>query len=241
MAVEETKWYTRAKGKVMGPFSWPQLEAMRNRGQLTRFHELSQDRRDWISAGRLADLFAPGDTGVSTAGQGGISDAAPSPATAEPPVWFHARDGASLGPLHLHELRSLAARGEVNGSTLVWKEGMPGWLACRDVPELATILAPSAAPLPSAHPTLGPPQTSGLAVASLVLGVVWLCGLGSLLAVIFGGVSLSQISRSRGTLEGKGMAVAGLVLGIIGLAFLALFWLNFFGYLALQANSQQLR
>jgi hypothetical protein len=229
MAVDETKWYTRAKGKVLGPFSWSQLEAMRNRGQLSRFHELSQDRRDWISAGSLVDLFAPGGAVISTAGQGGISDTASSPATAEPPVWHYARDGASLGPLHLHGLRSLAARGEVSGSTLVWKEGMPGWVACHDVPELATILAPSAAPLPSAHPALGPQQTSGLAIASLVLGIVCLCGLGSLLAIIFGSVSLSQISKSRGTLGGKGMAVAGLVLGIIGLAFVVLFWLGILG------------
>lgn len=234
MAVDETRWYTRAKGKVLGPFSWSQLEAMRNRGQLSRFHELSQDRRDWISAGSLADLFAPGDAGVSIAGQVEISDTGSAPATAEPPVWFHARDGASLGPVHLHDLRSLAARGEVNGATLVWKEGMPGWVAYRDVPELATVLAPTATPPPSAHSALGPPQTSGLAVASLVLGVVWLCGLGSLLAVIFGGVSLSQISKSRGTLEGKGMAVAGLVLGIIGLGVWALFWLGVFGPMGLR-------
>jgi len=155
-------------------------------------------------------------------------------ATAEPPVWHYARDGASLGPVPLQDQRSLAARGEVNGSTLVWKEGMPGWVACRDVPELATVLAPSAASLPSAQISLGPPPTSGLAVASLVLGVVWLCGLGSLLAVIFGGVSLSQISKSRGTLEGKGMAVAGLVLGIIGLGVWALFWLGVFGPMGLR-------
>ena len=62
------------------------------------------------------------------------------------------------------------------------------------------------------------PCTSGLAIASLVLGLLWLCGLGSLLATIFGAASLNQIGRSRGRLTGKGMAITGLVLGILGLA-----------------------
>jgi hypothetical protein len=116
---------------------------------------------------------------------------------------------------------------------------MPDWVAGRDVPELAAILTPSAAPHPhhAAHLAQGPPRTSGMAIASLVLGLLWLWGLGSLLAVIFGGVSLSQISRSRGGLEGKGMAIAGLVLGIIGLSILALI----FGISVLEEMDRQQR
>ena len=53
-------------------------------------------------------------------------------------------------------------------------------------------------------------RTSGLAIASMVLGIVWLFWLGSILAVIFGHVALSQIKRSMGTLSGRGMAIAGL-------------------------------
>ncbi len=56
--------------------------------------------------------------------------------------------------------------------------------------------------------------TSGLAVASLVLGILWLGGFGSLLAVIFGAVGLKQ--TKDGVKGGRGLAVAGLVLGIIG-------------------------
>ncbi|MDQ1602221.1 MAG: hypothetical protein QOE01_66 [Actinomycetota bacterium] len=70
-----------------------------------------------------------------------------------------------------------------------------------------------------------PPQpqpTNGLAVASLVLGILWLFWLGSLLAVIFGHIALSQIRR-RGE-GGRGMAIAGLVLGYIGVAFFLLFF-----------------
>lgn len=82
---------------------------------------------------------------------------------------------------------------------------------------------------PGAQPPGGPwpgpyhgrPQpVSGLAVASMVLGIIWLAWLGSLLAVIFGHVALHRIRRSGQ--RGGGMAVAGLVLGYVGVATAAL-------------------
>lgn len=59
-------------------------------------------------------------------------------------------------------------------------------------------------------------ETNGLGIASMVLGILWLGWLGSLLAVIFGHVSLGQIKKSRGAQTGRGFAVAGLVLGYVG-------------------------
>ena len=64
-----------------------------------------------------------------------------------------------------------------------------------------------------------------MAVASLVLGIVGLvlCCLWipELLAVIFGGVALSQIKNNPGQ-SGRGMAIAGLVLGYVGVGILLL-------------------
>lgn len=54
--------------------------------------------------------------------------------------------------------------------------------------------------------------TNGLAIASMVLGLVG----GSVLAVVFGHVARSQIRSTRE--DGDGLAVAGLVLGYLGLA-----------------------
>ena len=48
--------------------------------------------------------------------------------------------------------------------------------------------------------------TNGMAIASLVLGIVWLGGLGSILAMIFGFVSMRQIAERRE--DGRGMAIA---------------------------------
>lgn len=62
--------------------------------------------------------------------------------------------------------------------------------------------------------------TNGLAIASLVLGIIWIYWIGSILAVIFGHIALSQIKK-KGQ-EGKGLAVAGLVLGYLGVVTLVL-------------------
>jgi hypothetical protein len=62
------------------------------------------------------------------------------------------------------------------------------------------------------------PPTNGLAIAALVLGILWVGWLGSVLAIIFGHVAVSQINGSGGSQGGKGMAIAGLVLGYVGIA-----------------------
>ena len=79
------------------------------------------------------------------------------------------------------------------------------------------------------YPQYAPaPRTNGLAIASMVLGIVWLWGIGSILALIFGLVSMKQI-KERGD-GGKGMAIAGIVLGAIGvLSLIALFALVWAG------------
>jgi hypothetical protein len=62
-------------------------------------------------------------------------------------------------------------------------------------------------------------RNNRLAVASLVLSLLWLFGLGSLLGVIFGHIALSQIKQS-GEL-GRGLAIGGIVLGYLALALIA--------------------
>ena len=68
------------------------------------------------------------------------------------------------------------------------------------------------------QPSYRPAQrTSGLAIASFVLSLVWILGFGSLLAVILGLVARSNIKRSGGLQTGKGLATAGTIIGILGL------------------------
>jgi hypothetical protein len=83
-------------------------------------------------------------------------------------------------------------------------------------------------PVPFGHPGpqgpygYPPPHrpTNGLAIASLILGILWIYWVGSVLALIFGYVARNQI-RQRGD-AGDGLAVAGIVLGWIGVAMIVL-------------------
>lgn len=76
------------------------------------------------------------------------------------------------------------------------------------------------------NPVPPPPQgkTNGLAIASMVLGIVWIYWIGSLLAVIFGHIALNQMKRDV-TQKGKGFAVAGVALGWTGLGIVGLLFI----------------
>jgi hypothetical protein len=51
----------------------------------------------------------------------------------------------------------------------------------------------------------------------LVLSLVWIWGVGSVLAIIFGFIGRRQIRESGNTQGGDGLAIAGIVIGIAGL------------------------
>lgn len=62
------------------------------------------------------------------------------------------------------------------------------------------------------------PATNGFAIASMVLGILWLYWVGSILALIFGYKAKRDIAASGEKQAGAGMATAGIVLGWIGVA-----------------------
>ena len=99
------------------------------------------------------------------------------------PSWFYSQGGAHAGPVTFHDLQRMAARGEIGPDSLVWKSGMADWVASRNFPDLVfpgqgAVTSVSAVP-PQTYPAPGvpaysnmPPRTSGLAIASLVLGIL---------------------------------------------------------------------
>jgi small-conductance mechanosensitive channel len=62
--------------------------------------------------------------------------------------------------------------------------------------------------------------TNGFAIASLVLGIVWIYWIGSILALVFGYVAKNQIRRTGE--GGSGLATAGIVLGWVGVGVLVI-------------------
>lgn len=77
-------------------------------------------------------------------------------------------------------------------------------------------------PMPQNQPSPMPPsgeKTSGLAIASLVLGICSLaCSIFTAIpALICGGMALARINRPASGLGGRGQAIAGLILGGLGM------------------------
>ena len=120
-------------------------------------------------------------------------------------------DGQRLGPYSLEEVRSQIANRTLQPTDLAWHEGAAHWQPLSAIPDMAGSFPPPVAV-----------QSSGLATASMVLGILsfLLCGLTSLPAVICGHISLSRIKKSSGALLGEGKAIAGLVMGYMAIAFL---------------------
>lgn len=85
------------------------------------------------------------------------------------------------------------------------------------------------APPPAGNQYPGPPPpyyapqraVNGMAIASMVLGIVWIYWIGSVLALVFGYIAKRQIAERNES--GSGMATAGIVLGWVGVGFLVLF------------------
>ncbi len=63
----------------------------------------------------------------------------------------------------------------------------------------------------------GAEETNGLALTSLFLGIFWIFGLGSLVAIYLGHRALREIEASDGRQGGRAFAWAGIASGVFGL------------------------
>jgi len=87
-------------------------------------------------------------------------------------------------------------------------------------------------------------KTSGLAIASLILGILGICSLGILgiIGIILGIVAVIKINNSGGELEGKGLAIGGIAAGaatlLLGMMMMAISVPNFLKFQAKAKQSQ---
>ncbi len=167
-------WYFRSRGRVLGPFQLAQLEVLKNQGRVAKFDELSRDRRNWIPAGSLPELFPPPAPRQETTGSPGASGQpgghGDDPVADDAAVWFYVSESGQTGPVSLSEMIRLSRAGVLRAETFVWNSGMTDWLPARDVPALGSA-ATSAVPTPVAAKGQGFNIT---AIAGFVLGVTGL-------------------------------------------------------------------
>lgn len=155
--------------------------------------------------------------------------------------WFYAKGGSQEGPFDEAEMRSRITSGQVGGNDLVWREGMAEWLPLAQVTELSAAATSGASAGASAYVipgtnSMAPPQaapqaggyalappTSGLAIASMVLGILAILSsclyigiIFGIPAVITGHIAIKSFRDPQQPKSGMGMAIAGLVCGYLG-------------------------
>jgi hypothetical protein len=180
-------WYVRARGRVQGPLTWTQLLAMRERGQLARFDQLSRDGQTWTAADSVEGLFpsgGPAGAFVGSApakGQGrkrgpeaesvgflildddepaAVGGLGPAAAPADDPMgWYYAEAGLPQGPVGFSELKGLAKDGRIGPGTLYWRSGLDQWTTGSDIPELNVLWRYEAGPDAAAAGVTLPPRS----------------------------------------------------------------------------------
>ncbi|HUA38232.1 MAG TPA: DUF4190 domain-containing protein [Candidatus Sulfopaludibacter sp.] len=137
-------------------------------------------------------------------------------------------DQKEYSPVSEGQLRQWIGERRVNAQTRVQAEGATGWKTLSELPEFAgTFPASPPPPLPAGE-AAGPARTSGMAIASLVLGILGIvtCGLTVLLSapvgLILGIVAMNRIGKSA-QLRGKGLALAGIIMSSVTFLLIPIF------------------
>jgi hypothetical protein len=128
-------------------------------------------------------------------------------------------DGKEYGPVSAETLRQWMAERRANGQTRVRLEGSDEWKPLSDWPEFSGAFdtSPRSAPpppLPMSGGSSSAPaaKTSGMAIASLVLGIFGFTCVTAIVGLVLGILAQVKISRSGGKLKGTGLAIAGIIL-----------------------------
>jgi len=168
---------------------------------------------------------------------------------------YIARDGKQSGPFTPEEINRQLAAGTLSPSDNAWYEGAAGWAALSTIPGVGVAVAPTPSSVPappasanipvssSASGTVVPavlspgPKTEPLAVMSLILSALGLCGfccgfflMMAVAGVVCGHLAVSKIKKTPG-LQGHGLAMGGIIVGYAAIASW-LVWILFFGGLA---------
>ena len=117
-------------------------------------------------------------------------------------------DQKTYGPVTAETIREWIASRRANASTQIQAEGSSDWKPLSEFPEFKEALAGAGGP-PPVHraPALAPAtpaKISGMAIASLVCGILGCFGITAVIGLILGIVSLVRINRSQGRLGGQG-------------------------------------
>jgi hypothetical protein len=130
-------------------------------------------------------------------------------------------DQKEYGPVTADQISQWIAQGRVNGLTKAQADGGE-WKTLNQFPEFAAAFGNRAASSSATPPILStassqPVTTSGLAIASLVLGFLGFptCGVTAMVGLILGIISINQINKSNGMISGRGIALTGTIVSAV--------------------------
>ena len=180
--------------------------------------------------------------------------------------WYYSNNGQQAGPVSEEQLAELFRNGTVKPSDLVWNETMTEWTPIGKVdafavpaPELPTAAPPAPVDSPptlsaapplaaapgaySSHLGAAPQKTDGLAITSLVLGILSMicCGIVTgIPAVICGHIAIGRMKKDP-NLQGKGLAMAGLIIGYLGIVVSVFYLIYVFAFGGMAAFEESMR
>lgn len=143
----DQQFFVRIRGRVQGPYDAEKLRSLVRRGQLSRMHEVSNDKVAWRQAADFPELFSTPE--VRSAGPRNAAASAPASTLEDDgngdiPLqddkeWYYAKNNIQNGPVTFDHLKALAQAGAVLGDDLVWKTGMTEWKPAWQIQGLQTV------------------------------------------------------------------------------------------------------
>ncbi|MFM9957093.1 MAG: RDD family protein [Phycisphaerales bacterium] len=132
--------------------------------------------------------------------------------------WHYALDGSAYGPTDIADLTTMAARGVVEGDTLIWREGWEAWRPLSDVPELQGVLprrasarveaaAPSAPRSVGSPMMLAAPNVAALRLCALRVAAALIDQLILLVPTVVAVTPVMFVMMARGMTQDKLMAL----------------------------------
>jgi membrane protease subunit (stomatin/prohibitin family) len=135
-----------------------QMGVLGDMNQYTRYQAATAIGDAAKNPGGIGGIGAQMAAGLAVGGQmagaiGGAMQAPGGAGMAPPPLptavsYFVAIDGKQTGPYDMATLATQARSGSLTRSTLVWKQGMAGWVAAEAVPELQSLFGAVPPPVP---------------------------------------------------------------------------------------------
>lgn len=200
----DERLYIRLRGRVQGPFDPDRLRELVRQGQLSRIHQVSVDKVDWVAASEYPELFPsssesknwPKKSGRVKKSKGGDPGG----------EWFYSDNGEQRGPVGLDRLTQMLASGELGADTHVWTESLSDWTRASDVAQLGASPASDTRGGGGQDPNL---ERTLRESRSWVLGVAVCLYLGGALLLVAGAVGVVYgVKSNQALLMAGGFNVA---------------------------------